>query len=110
MGTSICPPRAAVTKSIGTSLRRSASLLLKNSLSLIDIKTYRSPEGPPFSPASPSPPSLILVPSSTPLGIFTDNFLFFLTHPLPEQLPQGFSIMYPLPLQTLQVLSTVKNP
>ena len=38
---------------------------------------YKSPLELPFAPASPLPDNLILVPSSTPLGIVTDSFLFF---------------------------------
>ena len=38
------------------------------------INKYKSPLAPPLVPASPFPASLILVPSSTPLGIVTDIF------------------------------------
>ena len=37
------------------------------------MNKYKSPLPAPLDPASPFPESLILVPSSTPLGIVTDN-------------------------------------
>ena len=40
---------------------------------------YRSPAGPPFTPACPSPGILNLEPVATPAGIFTLIFLSFLT-------------------------------
>ena len=104
------PPKAAKTKSTGISHKRSASCLLKNSFGKTEMKTYKSPDGPPFSPASPSPPNLILVPSSTPCGIFTDSFLFFFTLPVPLHGLQGFLIIDPLPEQEAHVLSNVKKP
>ena len=39
------------------------------------MNRYKSPVAPPLLPASPLPANLILVPSSTPLGIVTDIFL-----------------------------------
>ena len=62
------------------------------------------------TPASPSPASLILVPSSTPAGMFTDSVRSLVTRPCPEQAPQGSEITRPRPWQVGQVRSTVKKP
>ena len=70
---------------------------------------YKSPEGPEFFPASPSPLHSILVPSSTPAGILTESD-FLLTTPDPEHFLHGLDIILPVPEQVLQVLSIVKNP
>ena len=49
----------------------------------INTKTYKSPAWPPLIPASPSPATRILLPSSTPAGILTDKVFSFLTLPSP---------------------------
>ena len=74
------------------------------------IKIYKSPLELPFIPASPFPDSLILVPSSTPFGITTDNFLFNCFFPVPLQLLHGFEISSPDPPHCGQVCCTVKKP
>ena len=56
-----------------------------------------SPFSPPFSPTEPWPFSEIIFPVSTPLGIFTFNFLLFRTAPLPPHFLQGWSIISPVP-------------
>ena len=61
------------------------------------INKYKSPLAPPLVPASPFPASLILVPSSTPLGIVTDIFFVICVFPCPLQFEQGFVISSPLP-------------
>ena len=71
---------------------------------------YRSPDGEPLSPASPSPESLILVPSSTPGGIVTDKVFSFRTRPDPEQDLQAIFITCPLPWHVGHVRSIVKKP
>ena len=71
---------------------------------------YKSPEGPAFLPASPSPLILILVPSSTQAGIFTERDFSLLITPEPEHFLHGFDIILPVPEHVLQVLSIVKNP
>ena len=40
---------------------------------ITEINKYKSPADPPLLPASPLPETLILVPSSTPFGIFTET-------------------------------------
>ena len=50
--------------------------------------THRSPVGPPLRPASPSPRTRSLLPSSTPHGTVTLTDLVFCTTPLPEHEPQ----------------------
>ena len=67
----------------------SAPSLLKIACSSIARNMYRSPGGADRSPASPSPASLIRVPSSTPAGMFTDSVFSFWTRPLPWQVLQG---------------------
>ena len=62
------------------------------------MNRYKSPLAPPLDPASPFPDSLILVPSSTPFGIFTVTFSLPCTFPLPLQDLQGFPIVSPYPL------------
>ena len=74
------------------------------------IKIYKSPDGPPWYPASPSPDNLILVPSSTPAGISTDRLFFLSTLPVPLQELQGFFITWPSPLQSGHVCCIVKKP
>ena len=61
------------------------------------MNKYKSPVVPPLVPASPFPASLILVPSSTPLGIVTDIFFEICLFPCPPQSVQGFVISSPLP-------------
>jgi len=61
-------------------------------------------------PASPSPASLILVPSSTPAGISTDKVRSRVWRPLPLQAVQGSEITSPTPWQDGQVRSMVKKP
>ena len=59
---------------------------------------YKSPVDPPLLPASPFPANLILVPSSTPLGIVTDILLEACLFPRPLQSLQGLLISSPFPL------------
>jgi hypothetical protein len=56
------------------------------------------------------PANLILVPSSTPLGIVTDIFLDACFFPWPLQSLQGLVISSPLPLHCGHVCCTVKKP
>ena len=97
VGISIVVPRAASTIEIGNSKNKLTSDLLNNSCDLTLINKYKSPLVPPLVPASPLPASLILVPSSTPLGIVTDTFLFVCLLPCPLQSPHGLVISSPLP-------------
>ena len=61
------------------------------------MNKYKSPVAPPLVPASPFPANLILVPSSTPLGIDTDIFFEVCLIPWPLQSLQGWVISSPLP-------------
>ena len=74
------------------------------------MKMYRSPDGPPRMPASPSPDRRIRVPVSTPAGIFTESERSFSTRPAPEQDLHGLLIIWPMPEHVGQERSTVKNP
>src|SRR5262245_19169536 len=69
-----------------------------------------SPGGPPRIPASPSPASLIRVPSSTPTGMVTDSVRSRVTRPAPLHDGQGVSIVSPRPWHDGQVRSMVKKP
>merc|ERR1719238_714550 len=60
-------------------------------------KTYRSPAGPPFGPASPSLRTRRRLPSSTPGGIVIVSCFDFLLVPLPSHEPQYFSTTVPVP-------------
>ena len=61
------------------------------------MNKYKSPVAPPLVPASPLPANLILVPSSTPLGIDTAIFFEVCLIPWPLQSLQGWVISSPLP-------------
>ena len=76
----------------------------------IVTSTYRSPEGPPLIPASPSPESLILSALSTPAGIFIAMVLLVLFLPEPEQILHGSFIVSPEPLHSGHVCCNVKKP
>mmetsp|Transcript_36843 Transcript_36843/g.78600 ORF Transcript_36843/g.78600 Transcript_36843/m.78600 type:complete len:246 (-) Transcript_36843:429-1166(-) len=60
-------------------------------------KTYKSPDGPPLGPASPSPRMRSLLPSCTPGGMFTFSFFERFNTPLPSHEPQYFSTTVPVP-------------
>ena len=74
VGTSIEPPRIAVSNDMGASKYRSILFLSKILFGSTFITTYRSPFWPPEI-ALPSPDSLTLSPWSTPAGIVTESFL-----------------------------------
>src|SRR3569623_1076446 len=110
VGTSSSPPRAAVMKLMGTSQYRLLSSRVKIGCSLTFTYTYKSPAGPPCSPASPSPASRMRSPLSTPGGIFTCRVLCSWTRPWPWQLAHGSLITLPLPRQRGQVCCSEKKP
>ena len=56
------------------------------------MNKYKSPLPAPLEPASPLPANLILVPSSTPFGIVTDNLFEVCFLPCPPQPTQGLVI------------------
>ena len=110
VGTSISPPKAAVLKLIGISQCKLPPSRWKMACSLRWMTTYKSPVGPPFTPASPSPLKRILSPSSTPAGILTDKVLFCLVRPAPWQVGHGSLTILPLPWHFGQVCCTEKKP
>ena len=103
-------PSAASAIEIGNSKNKFTSDLLNSSWDFTFINKYKSPVVPPRVPASPFPASLILVPSSTPLGIVTDIFFEVCLLPCPLQSVHGLVISSPLPAHCGHVCGTVKNP
>mmetsp|Transcript_3557 Transcript_3557/g.5380 ORF Transcript_3557/g.5380 Transcript_3557/m.5380 type:complete len:220 (+) Transcript_3557:383-1042(+) len=71
---------------------------------------YKSPEGPPLGPASPSPLTRNLFPFSTPGGIVTLICLVLETIPCPLQVPQYSSTFCPVPRHEGQVCWVWKLP
>lgn len=63
--------------------------------------TYRSPDGAPRRPASPWPASRIRWPSSTPAGMRTLMVRVRVATPVPLHSSQGFSMIDPLPRQSV---------
>src|SRR6185503_4770588 len=108
--TIISAPSAACAKVIGTASYRLLPCRSNCSCSATWITTYRSPDAPPCTPASPSPDTRKREPVSTPAGIFTSNCFSRSTRPEPLQSGQGFLITRPAPRQTWHVLATEKNP
>src|SRR5215510_13595246 len=74
------------------------------------MSTYRSPDGPPLRPASPSRAKRIRSPLSTPAGTLTDSVLFLRTRPRPPHSRHGLSIVAPAPPQLGQVCWIEKKP
>ena len=103
-------PKAASAKVIGNSKNKFSSDLLKRLWFWIEINKYKSPLPPLFVPASPFPDNLILVPSSTPLGILTETFSSLWILPLPLHFEHALLIVSPWPLHCGQVCWTVKKP
>ena len=97
VGISIVVPSAASAIEIGHSKNKFSSDRLKRSCVCTFMNKYKSPLVPPFVPASPLLASLILVPSSTPFGIVTDNFFWVSLLPRPLHSLHGFVISSPLP-------------
>src|SRR3972149_6038360 len=71
---------------------------------------YRSPRGPPFDPGSPSPASLICVPSSTPAGIGTTRWTVRRSNPRPSHCLQGDPSVSPLPPHVGHVVTLTIDP
>ena len=97
VGISIVVPSAASAIDIGNSKNKLTSDRLNKSCDFTLTNKYKSPLAPLLVPASPFPASLILVPSSTPLGIVTEIFFDACLFPCPLQSVQGFVISSPLP-------------
>src|SRR5207248_8556574 len=74
------------------------------------MKTYRSPDGPPLCPASPSPATRSREPSSTPAGTFTEIARSSRTRPAPLHVAHGSLITFPAPPHCGHVRATAKNP
>src|SRR5262245_47505145 len=71
---------------------------------------YRSPGGPPFIPAWPSPDNRMRVPSSTPGGMSTDSVRSFCIWPEPLHCLHGLRTTRPAPRHFGHVRSMVKKP
>mmetsp|Transcript_23635 Transcript_23635/g.75665 ORF Transcript_23635/g.75665 Transcript_23635/m.75665 type:complete len:452 (-) Transcript_23635:338-1693(-) len=95
-------PRMASRYETLTSEKMSIPSRRKPLLGETERKTYRSPEGPPFGPASPSPRTRSRLPFSTPGGIVTVSCLERLFVPRPSHEPQYFSTTEPEPPQVGQ--------
>src|SRR3954462_10553109 len=99
VGTSTSAPRSASATVIGTSTSKLSPLRRNTGESLTCVTTYRSPGGPPRSPASPLPGRRIREPSLTPAGMFTRYFFISRRRPWPWQVGHGSSITVPEPPQ-----------
>src|SRR5918999_2036241 len=99
VGTSTSAPRSASATLIGTSTSTLSPLRRNTGDSVTWQTTYRSPGGPPRSPASPLPGSRIREPSFTPAGMFTRYFLSSRSRPWPAHVGHGSSITVPEPPQ-----------
>src|SRR5690606_3347955 len=82
----------------------------KNGWGRTVTKTYRSPGGPPRSPASPSPASRMRCPSSIPAGTFTRIRRVRRTTPAPRHSRQAVSTVWPSPRQRGQVWTLTSRP
>ena len=71
---------------------------------------YKSPAGPPLTPASPLPAERSLEPVCTPAGIFTFTVLWSITRPSPLHLEQGVSIFCPVPEHSGQACRKLIKP
>src|SRR5574344_1659291 len=74
------------------------------------MTTMRSPDSPPFVPASPWCGIVIRFPSSTPAGMVSVITLLFSCKPLPPHARHGLSMIVPLPPHVGQVCCTAKKP
>src|SRR5262252_8030984 len=110
VGISISPPSAAAVMLIGISQCRSLASRVNTGCAFTRHTTYRSPGGPPLTPASPSPDRRMRSPSSTPAGILTESVFCRLTRPAPWQVAHGSRITLPVPLQRGQVCAIEKKP
>src|SRR4051794_2463931 len=99
VGTSTSAPPIASATVIGTSTSTLSPLRENTGESCTWVMTYRSPDGPPRSPASPLPASRIREPPLTPGGMFTRYFLSSRSRPCPPQVGHGSSITVPEPPQ-----------
>ena len=99
VGTSTSAPLIASATVIGTSTSKWSPLRRKTGDSLTLQTTYRSPAGPPRTPASPLPGRRIFEPSLTPAGMLTRYFLSSRSRPAPAHVGHGSSITVPEPPQ-----------
>src|SRR5690606_6477485 len=82
----------------------------KISCALTCNTTYKSPGGPPRTPASPFPEERNRDPVSTPAGIFNLIFEVRSRRPLPWQILHGRSTIFPRPSQRGHVWAMLKIP
>ena len=92
-------PSAAAVMGTRSSVNRSSPSRCKVGCSTSWTTTYRSPLGPPATPASPRPDRRMRVPSATPAGTSTSMSLRTCSRPSPSQSLQGVTITVPNPRQ-----------
>src|SRR6266542_1684400 len=99
VGTSRSAPRAACAGEMRSTCTRSSPSRRKNACSRRRMSTYRSPDGPPRSPASPSPATRSCCPSSIPAGMSSGSSWSRRSRPSPRQRVQSASTVLPEPAQ-----------
>src|SRR5476649_2286046 len=89
---------------------KSSSFRLNFLSSVTKILINKSPDGPPYTPASPLPAMRSSAPSNTPLGILIENLSNCCLRDWPLQVVQGDGIVNPSPPHMPQVWEYIKNP
>jgi hypothetical protein len=97
VGTWIVPPSAASGAATSTTVTRSSPSRRKRSSSRTRTPTYRSPGGPPRSPAWPRPETRIRCPSAIPAGTLTSTRRGETVIPRPSHVWHGVSATRPSP-------------
>ena len=110
VGTSTVLPSAASGADTSTAVTRSSPSRTKRGSSRTWMRTYRSPGGPPRSPAWPRPAIRIRWPSEIPAGTSTENFARSTLRPLPRQDLHGSRGTRPSPWQASQAAARTTCP
>ena len=110
VGTLISEPSAASSKLTGTVSVRLSPRRPNSGCGETLTLTYRSPGGPPCSPAAPLPRSRIRWPSLTPAGMRAEMVRFDMPRPEPWQVGHGSSTTSPRPRHVGQVSFMVNAP
>jgi hypothetical protein len=110
VGTRRSVPRTASEIVIGTVSVRSSPDRPNRSSRRTRTNTYRSPAGPPRSPGSPRPASLIRWPSATPAGKRTLIVRVLVTPPLPRHSGHFSSTIVPTPWHSRQGSEKLNDP
>src|SRR6202008_5052813 len=110
VGTESVVPSANSWKLTGTLTVRSSPSRPNTLSDFTCTVTYKSPDGAPRRPASPCPANRIRWPSSTPGGIRTLMVRVRVVTPVPLHSSQGFSMIEPLPRQSVQGSEKPKAP